>query len=157
MSLPGPYDLLLRVGQSSPGAFLWRFMGASPLYERFAGAIEVLGGLLLLPRRTALLGALVAAGAMSNVVMLNVSYDVCVKLHSMDMLLIAVFLILPDFPRLAAFFLGRAVAAVEPVPARGPRWWRAAWLPLKVLAAGAYILWVQFPVQRRDPVVISAG
>lgn len=54
---------------------LWNFIGASAAYTIFTGVAEVLGGLLLVARRTALLGALVCIGVMSNVVLLNFSYD----------------------------------------------------------------------------------
>ena len=61
---------------------LWWFMGASIPYIIFAGAAEVLGGLLLVLRRTAALGALVAFAVMVNVMMLNYCYDAPVKLYS---------------------------------------------------------------------------
>ncbi len=54
---------------------LWWMMGSSPAYTIFSGSIETLGGALLLFRRTATLGAIVSAGAMLNVWMLNMCYD----------------------------------------------------------------------------------
>jgi hypothetical protein len=48
MPLPEPSQLLETYGHSSRMALLWTFMGASPAYERLAGAVEVLGGALLL-------------------------------------------------------------------------------------------------------------
>jgi hypothetical protein len=84
---------------------LWTFMGASIPYVIFTGAAEMLGGLLLTTRRTTLLGALVGIGVMSNVVMLNFSYDVPVKLYSSHLLLMAVFLAAPDLKRLADLFV----------------------------------------------------
>jgi hypothetical protein len=108
--------LLRRFGDSSPMGLLWTFMGASRGYNVFAGGSEMLGGFLLTTRRTALLGALVSAGVMANVVALNFFYDVPVKLYSSHLLAMAVFLALPDLRRLADFFLlNRAVPpAVDP-------------------------------------------
>jgi hypothetical protein len=104
---PGPFygDLLQTFGDSSPMGLLWRFMGASRAYNVFTGAAEMLGGLLLITRRTTLLGALVSAAVMGNVFMLNMSYDVPVKLYSFHLLAMAVFLTLPDLRRLADLFL----------------------------------------------------
>lgn len=89
----------------SPMGVLWTFMGASMAYTIFAGASEVLGGLLLLFPRTTSLGALVSGAVMLNVVMLNFCYDVPVKLYSANLLLMAVFLAAPDLGRLANVFL----------------------------------------------------
>ena len=93
---PGPGTLTQPFGEASPMLLLWTFMGASRAYTFFAGAVEVLGGLLLLFRRTTTLGALVVVGAMTNVLMLNLSYDVGVKLYSMHLLVTALVLLAPD-------------------------------------------------------------
>ncbi len=93
---PGLNRLMEPFHDFSPMGVLWTFMGASMAYTIFAGASEVLGGALLLFRRTTLLGALVSAAVMLNVVMLNYCYDVPVKLYSTHLLLMAVFLTAPD-------------------------------------------------------------
>jgi len=96
-------------GDASPMGLLWTFMGASPAYTIFAGSLEMIGGLLLVCRRTTLIGSLMAAGVMSNVVALNLCYDVPVKLYSTDLLLLAVYIASADTGRLVDFFLrGRA-------------------------------------------------
>jgi hypothetical protein len=115
---PPSLDRLLQpFGDSSPMGLLWTFMGASTSYTLFAGVTETLGGLLLTMRRTLLLGALVSAGAMANVVLLNFSYDVPVKIFSSHLLAMAIFLILPDLRRLANLFvLNRPVEPAEDRP-----------------------------------------
>lgn len=97
--------LLQPFGDASPMGLLWTFMGASKPYEIFSGAAEMLAGLLLIARRTAMLGALVAIAVLANIVMLNFCYDVPVKLYSSHLLLMAIFLALPDLRRLADFFV----------------------------------------------------
>ncbi len=111
---PGLERLLQPFGDASPMGLLWTFMGASRPYTVFAGAMELVGGLLLTLRRTALLGALVNIAVLSNVLMLNLSYDVPVKLYSFHLLLIAVLIALPDLERLANLFLFNR--GVEPAP-----------------------------------------
>jgi hypothetical protein len=105
---PGPDTLLHTYGESSPMHLLWTFMGASDEYTWFAGAGEMLAGLLLCTRRTTLAGALVAFAVMLQVAALNFCYDVPVKLFSSHLLLMSLFLMAPDLPWLVrVFILGR--------------------------------------------------
>lgn len=102
---PSLARLMQRYGDSSPMGLLWTFMGASKTYTVFAGGVEVLGGLLLFIPRLTTLGALVSMGALANIFILNMSYDVPVKLYSFHLLLMAFVLAAPDLRRLADFFL----------------------------------------------------
>lgn len=103
--------LLQPIGQASPMGLLWTFMGYSTVYTVFAGASEVVGGLLLFARRTVTLGALICAGVMANIVVLNFSYDVPVKLFSSHLLAMSLYLLLPDAGRLVrVLVLNRGVA-----------------------------------------------
>jgi hypothetical protein len=107
--------LIESLGDLTPMGMLWTFMGASSSYTFFAGLMEVVGGALLLFRRTTLLGALLLCGVIGNVVILNFCYDVPVKLYSLSLLLMALFLVAPDGKRLADFFLrNRATAPDDP-------------------------------------------
>lgn len=92
-------------GNSSPMGLLWTFMGYSKTYTVFCGIVETAGGLLILFRKTRVVGALLLIGVMMNIVVLNFSYDVPVKLFSIH-LLIATFIILsPDLKNLYNFFI----------------------------------------------------
>jgi hypothetical protein len=97
-------------GRSSPMGLLWKFMGYSTAYTFFGGCAELLPAAFLLFRRTALLGSLLAFAVMLNVVMLNFCYDVPVKLYSLNLLLLSMFLILPDTSRLFHIFVLNASA-----------------------------------------------
>ncbi len=110
MPFPSLTWLLTPLGKLSNYGMLWTAVGASPAYEIFAGCAEVLAGVLLIIPRTTMLGALVALADMTEVWMLNMTYDVPVKLFSFHMLLLALFLLGPEFRRLADFaFHNRAV------------------------------------------------
>jgi hypothetical protein len=126
---PPTLDRLMQsYGDSSPMGLLWTFMGASEAYTMFVGFAEMMGGILLFPRKTSTLGALMSIGVLSNVVALNFGYDVPVKLYSSHLLAEAVFIVLPDVRRLANFFiLNRPVEGVRVEPLfRRPRWHRTA-------------------------------
>jgi hypothetical protein len=131
--------LLQPYGDSSPMGLLWTFMGASKSYTIFAGAIECLGGFLLFFPRLTTLGALVCMGAMGNVFMLNMSYDVPVKLYSFHLLLMALILASPDLRRLANFFLFHRPAQLQNYYPRLRKKW-AAWMLVaaQVLLIGYY-------------------
>ena len=92
------------VGNLSPMTMLWSLIALNPAYEMICGAAEVLGGILILFRRTALAGALLGAFVMSNVLLYNLFFDVPVKLFAGNLLLALVFIILPDAPALFRFF-----------------------------------------------------
>jgi|HubBroStandDraft_3_1064219.scaffolds.fasta_scaffold05475_4 hypothetical protein len=115
--------LMQPFGDFSPMGLLWAFMGASVAYNVFAGLGELVGGLLLTVRRTTLLGALVSIGVLSNVVMLNLSYDVPIKQFSSHLLLMAVFLAAHDARRLAnVLVLNRPAEPAEVRPLFRRKW-----------------------------------
>jgi uncharacterized membrane protein YphA (DoxX/SURF4 family) len=109
-----PSVLHQRIGDAPPMRLMWAFMGYSQPYTVFAGLAETVGGALLLWRRTTTLGALIVAAVMTNVVMLNLSYDVPVKLFSSELLVMALVIALPQLRRVVAALLGRATADVPP-------------------------------------------
>jgi hypothetical protein len=97
-----PLDALLRpFGDLSPASVLWLQVGSSHPYEIMLGAIETLGGLLLFLPRTATLGALLSLLSMVQVFMLNMSFDVPVKILSFHLLLMSLVLLAPQLRRLA--------------------------------------------------------
>lgn len=133
------FDRLLQpIGEASPMGLLWTFMGSSSPYTIFAGLGEVLGGMLLMARRTTFLGALVAIGVLTNVVALNLCYDVPVKLYSAHLLGMAVFLTLPHLRRLADVLVFNRPAEPAPLPRLFRRPWahRSAFVVRTVLLLG---------------------
>jgi len=104
-SFPSPMRLDQPLGDFSPMGLLWNFMGYSKGYTMFTGALEFIGGILLLSRYTTTLGALTTFGVMLNVMMLNYCYDVPVKILSTHMVVLALFLIALDWRRLLSFFV----------------------------------------------------
>jgi len=110
---PSLETLVTPVGDLTLSALLWTSIGASPAYEIFTGCIEVLGAILLLVPRTTTLGALISFAAMTQVFVLNMTYDIGLKLISFHLILLAVFLLAPEFSRLTDFFLRDRVPAAS--------------------------------------------
>jgi uncharacterized membrane protein YphA (DoxX/SURF4 family) len=118
MQMPFPFltRLVEPYGNFSPMGVLWQSIGASPAYETFTGCAELLGGVLLIVPRTTTLGALISMADMTQVFVLNMTYDVPVKLLSFHLLLMSMFLLAPDLPRLANLFLLNRAAAPSNQP-----------------------------------------
>lgn len=125
MIAPPPLPVLLQpLGDIFPNHLLWWTVGASPAFETTIGLAELLGGALLLLPRTTLLGALISAANMLLVFLLNMCYDVPVKLGSLQLFVMAVVLVAPDLPRLADVFVFHRRAE----PSRVPPLFRRKWL-----------------------------
>ncbi|MFZ1009739.1 MAG: hypothetical protein WAN65_23070, partial [Candidatus Sulfotelmatobacter sp.] len=82
MPYPPLSRLLQPFGTFSPMGVLWTSMGSAPAYEIFTGCVLLAAGLLLIVPRTATFGALISLAAMIQVFMLNMTYDVPVKLFA---------------------------------------------------------------------------
>ena len=111
LQMPFPYlaRLLEPFGNFSPMGVLWSSVGLAPAYETFAGCAEVLAGILLIIPGTTMLGAMVCLADSIQIFTLNMTYDVPVKLFSFHLILMCLFLLAPEFQRLADFFfLNRA-------------------------------------------------
>jgi hypothetical protein len=105
MPFPTISQLATPLGDLLPMRFSWLFLGYSLPYQFFSGAMETVAGLLLLHRRTVTAGLFAATGAFLNVVMINLSYDVPVKLFSMHLLFASLFLLALDSKRLLGFLV----------------------------------------------------
>jgi uncharacterized membrane protein YphA (DoxX/SURF4 family) len=125
LQMPFPYltKLLEPYGNFSPMGVLWSSIGASRSYEIFAGCAEMFGGLLLVFPRTTTFGALVCLADMVQVFMLNMTYDVPVKLFAFHLILMSVVLLGPELLRLAnVLFLNRtAEPSTQPQLFQGRR------------------------------------
>jgi hypothetical protein len=138
---PSAFRLGQQLGDMSPMGLLWTFMGFSPIYQMFTGAVEVLAGLLLTTRRTTLLGSLVTLLAMTQIFVLNMCFDVPVKLYSFHYLIMACFLLAPGLPRLmSALVLGKAVEAMSFRPLLGSIKLDRAVLVLRTLVVTGLVL-----------------
>ena len=107
---PSLMRLMQPIGEMSPMGLAWTYMAQSEGFNMFAGGMEVLGGLLLIPRRTQTLGAMVTMGVMLQVAMMNFFYDIPVKLFSVNLILLAAIIFFADIKRFVNVFIrNRAV------------------------------------------------
>ena len=135
MSAPSLAVLNEPLGNTSPMTMLWTLLGMNPLYETLCGSIELLCGVLILFRRTALVGALLTAFVVSNVVLYNYFFDVPVKLFATHLLIMALVAAAPDFPALIRFF----------------------WLHEKAAPTTSWSPWSSAQSLRRERLLVAAG
>ncbi|MCZ8379936.1 DoxX family protein [Mycobacterium sp. CPCC 205372] len=140
MPAPPLAALLRPFGELSPASVLWLQVGSSFPYEILLGSAEVIGGVLLFWSRTATLGALVSVMSMAQVFVLNMTFDVPVKILSFHLLVIGLVILAPQFGRLADMLIleRQAAPAVQPPLFDTPRANRIAAAVVAVL--GVWVL-----------------
>lgn len=111
-----PSILAQPVGNLDTHDLFWTFMGASKSYRIFAGLLETIAALLLLFRRTATVGALLAIMLLINILMLNIAYDTWVKIIAFHLILFAIITLIPDIKTLFQIFILRQPATLAVVP-----------------------------------------
>ncbi|MFI5779929.1 DoxX family protein [Nocardia sp. NPDC051570] len=123
MPMPGLATLLEPYGDLTPMSVLWNQVGGSPAYEILLGAAEVTGGVLLFIPRTALAGAMLSMIAMAQVFVLDMNFDVPVKILSGHLMLMGVLLMAPEARRLADFLVLNRITgpSTRPYPFRTKR------------------------------------
>ena len=144
MLFPTLSQLATPLGDFLPMRLSWMFMGYSTPYQVFSGAMEVLAGLLLLSRRTATFGTLVATGVFINVMTIDLSYDIGVKIFSMRLVLMCFFLLTHEYKRIISFFILNKPAEAGSIynVSFSKKWMRITRIVLKLIFIGSAVGWM---------------
>lgn len=110
MIFPNYSQLATPLGDFLPMRFSWLFIGYSTPYQVFSGIMETIAGLLLLNRKTITLGLVTCVGVFIHVFVLNLAYDIPVKLFSGHLLVFSIYLLLYETKRLTDFFIFNRVS-----------------------------------------------
>ncbi len=111
---PSLSKLMQPLGDFSPMGLAWTYMGHSKMFNVFVGAMEVLGGLLLIPRRTQTIGSFIVTGVMTHVLIMNLCFDIPVKLFSAHLVLMSLVIFLTDIKRfINVFIMNKSVGAYK--------------------------------------------
>mgnify|MGYP001596322252 CR=1 FL=1 len=116
--IPEPNTLYTPLGRISKGLLYWSSMGVSHFYNVFLGSLEALAAICILIKRTRLVGLLISLVVMLNVVAVNFGFDISVKLYSLFLLYLTIYLLAPYFSRLYRLLLQKAgtfIPASDPV------------------------------------------
>ena len=102
--IPEPNTLYTPLGQLSKDILFWSSMGSSHSYNLFMGLVEIIPALLLLFRRTRMLGAVISFTVLLNVLMINFGFDISVKILSSFLLFLSLVILVPYAKKLFSFF-----------------------------------------------------
>jgi len=145
--LPEPNTLYTPLGQLSKDLLFWSTIGVSHSYNVFTGLAEVIPAILLLFKRTRILGLLWSAVVLINIVAINFSFDISVKLYSIFLLLITVVLLFPQLQYLFEFLVIQKNASLkaESETVALPIWFKVS---LKIFIIGLIFLEALYPYLR---------
>lgn len=138
------YQLDTPVGELPGIQLTWLFFGYSYAYACFIGLSQILCSMLLFFRRTYLLGACMLLPIIGNIVFINFTHHIPVKLNSAIYLLMTAYLIGTELPRLKALFWDHATVPARVFPPSNPRYrWRVATAKaVFIVACFAYSAWL---------------
>lgn len=142
---PSLTRLLQPFGDASPMGLAWTFLGFSKGYNIFMGIVEV-SAILLLFRRTVIVGAFLALAATAHVMSMNYFFDVPVKLLSTALVVMSVFILAPHLLKLYRFFIKYESQQLDKMyrPTFKKRWLFISAYSLKyvyITASVAYLLY----------------
>jgi len=124
----------------SPMRVAWAFFGYSKGYQQFLGWGEVIPGILLLFKRTTLLGSILSFTVMLNVFLINIFFDVCVKLNSGIYTALSLYILLQETGRLFSFFFtGRITGPRVDYVIEKPRWLKITGKVINYLALAVIV------------------
>ncbi len=111
---PEPNTLFTPLGYLSKDILFWSTVGSSYSYSLISGILEIIPAILLLNRKTRLLGAFIAFGVMLHVLIINFSFDISVKILSSYLLILCLILIMPYLKSLYGIFFSQEERFTRP-------------------------------------------
>jgi len=105
--LPEPNILYTPFGKLDQDILFWSTMGTSHAYNIFLGSIEVISALLLLFKKTRVIGLLLACGIFANIIAINFSFDISVKIYSTFLFIISFLALSPKIPSFYKILTGK--------------------------------------------------
>jgi hypothetical protein len=140
--LPEPNTLYTPLGELEKDILYWSSMGTSHFYSVFMGMLEAIAAIFLLFRKTKLMGMLISLVVMLNVVAVNFGFDIGVKVYSLFLLFITLYLLNPFAARLYLFLTQqKTTGPVSAAPGKKTFWISS----LKWLVIGLILLEAVYP------------
>lgn len=165
MGFPLISQLATPLGDLLPMRFSWLFIGYSEPYQIFSGVMEVLPALLMLYRRTLNLGIFIAFAVFLNVMMLNLCYDVPVKIFSIQMTFSCFYLLANNLNHFFNFFILNKPTVLDTsyhykYASKTMRWGRIIFKTIFiifVLIIPTYETWSGFSSEQKESKPIKSG
>jgi hypothetical protein len=113
--LPEPNILYTPFGKLDKDILFWSTMGISRNYSIFMGVLELIPAIFLLFRKTRVIGLLISLPVLINIVAINFSFGISVKILSLFLLSLNLCLLFPHLKTLFQFLvLNRKIALPKP-------------------------------------------
>lgn len=112
--IPEPNTLFTPMGKIPKDLLYWSSMGTSHFYNVFLGSLETLAAICILIKRTRLFGLWLSLFIMINVVAVNFGFDISVKLFSLLLFYLAIYLLAPYIKNLYQFFFTNRAVTGKP-------------------------------------------
>lgn len=165
MGFPLISQLATPLGDLLPMRFSWLFIGYSEPYQIFSGVMEVLPALLMLYRRTLNLGIFIAFAVFLNVMMLNLCYDVPVKIFSIQMTFSCFYLLANNLNHFFNFFILNKPTVLDTsyhykYASKTMRWGRIIFKTIFIIFAliiPIYETWSGFSSEQKESKPIKSG
>ena len=103
--LPEPNILYTNFGALTKDILFWSTMGTSYSYSIVTGSIEVLTAMLILIKRTRTLGFCLSIGILFNILLINFSFDISVKIFTGFLIAVVIFYVYPNLKTIYVFFV----------------------------------------------------
>lgn len=111
--LPEPNILYTPMGFLDKDMLFWSTMGSSYSYNLFMGFFQLLVAFLILVNKTRTLGLILSCGIFINIVAINFSFDISVKLYASFLLFLSAFALSPNLKRMYVFFIMNQTSSLE--------------------------------------------
>ena len=105
--IPEPNILYTPFGQLDKDILYWSTIGTSYTYSLITGILEVLTAGLILMRRTRTMGLIMSIGLLLNILLINISFNISVKLFTCYLIFLSVLILAPKIPGILRFFLDK--------------------------------------------------
>lgn len=151
MQMPDPSisNLDTNFGDYNTYKIYWQIVGVSIWYEIVLGLVEIIGGILMLFRGTAAIGAVLVAGVLYNIAHANIAYDGGVHVYSAYFVLLSLFLLVQYIPNLWKLLIKQEdVVANYYYPTFKAKWERTTFYSLKY--GVIFVFTILFAVLRYD-------
>lgn len=111
---PEPNILYTPFGRLDHDILFWSTLGTSYTYSLLTGLLEIVAAICLAFSKTRILGLLTALAIMAHVLVINLGFDISVKLFSAFLLLIILLLFSPQLKRLYHFLVLHELQGLKP-------------------------------------------
>jgi hypothetical protein len=111
---PEPNILYTPLGQLDSDMLFWSTLGTSYTYSLLTGLLEIFAAVCLAFSKTRVLGLLTALTIMTHVLVINLGFDISVKLFSAFLLFIILLLLSPQLKRLYHFLVLNELQGLKP-------------------------------------------